>query len=214
MLNEVGQDLVFGRPDNEIILLTADGADGPIAGSKDCWPICIWDTALERPAGRLTGPAQRGQRRYRRYEAHMARRLFTSESVTEGHPDKIADQISDSVLDELLRQDPNSRVAVESLVTTGLVVVAGEVTTESYVEIPRIVRQRIIDIGYDSSTKGFDGGSCGVTIAIGQQSPDIAQGVDAAFETRTGESGRRARPAGRRRPGPDVRLRLQRDRRA
>ncbi len=87
----------------------------------------------------------------------MARRLFTSESVTEGHPDKIADQISDSVLDELLRQDPNSRVAVECLVTTGLVVVAGEVTTDSYVEIPRIVRQRIIDIGYDSSTKGFDG---------------------------------------------------------
>jgi S-adenosylmethionine synthetase len=118
----------------------------------------------------------------------MAGRLFTSESVTEGHPDKIADQISDSVLDELLRQDPNSRVAVECLVTTGLVVVAGEVTTESYVEIPRVVRERIINIGYDSSTKGFDGGSCGVEIAIGQQSPDIAQGVDVAFESRTGES--------------------------
>jgi S-adenosylmethionine synthetase len=118
----------------------------------------------------------------------MARRLFTSESVTEGHPDKIADQISDSVLDEMLRQDPNSRVAVECLVTTGLVVVAGEVTTESYVEIPRVVRERIIDIGYDSSTKGFDGGSCGVEIAIGQQSPDIAQGVDRAFESRTGEA--------------------------
>ncbi|MCW2810589.1 MAG: metK [Friedmanniella sp.] len=116
----------------------------------------------------------------------MARRLFTSESVTEGHPDKIADQISDSVLDELLRQDPHSRVAVEVLVTTGLVVVAGEVTTDSYVEIPKIVRQRVIDIGYDSSTKGFDGGSCGVSIAIGQQSPDIAQGVDTAFERRTG----------------------------
>src|SRR5215204_7477284 len=118
----------------------------------------------------------------------MTRRLFTSESVTEGHPDKIADQISDSVLDELLRQDPDSRVAVECLVTTGLVVVAGEVTTESYVEIPRVVRERIIDIGYDSSTKGFDGGSCGVSIAIGQQSPDIAQGVDLAVESRTGES--------------------------
>ena len=115
----------------------------------------------------------------------MPRRLFTSESVTEGHPDKIADQISDSVLDELLRQDPNSRVAVECLVTTGLVVVAGEVTTDSYVEIPGLVRQRIIDIGYDSSTKGFDGASCGVTIAIGQQSPDIAQGVDTAVETRS-----------------------------
>jgi S-adenosylmethionine synthetase len=115
-------------------------------------------------------------------------RLFTSESVTEGHPDKIADQISDSVLDELLRQDPESRVAVECLVTTGLVVVAGEVTTNSYVEIPGIVRQKVIDIGYDSSTKGFDGGSCGVTIAIGAQSPDIAQGVDTAFESRTGEA--------------------------
>jgi len=118
----------------------------------------------------------------------MAGRLFTSESVTEGHPDKIADQISDSVLDELLRQDPSSRVAVETLVTTGLVVVAGEVTTEAYAEIPSIVRRRILDIGYDSSTKGFDGASCGVSIAIGQQSPDIAQGVNDAFETRTGES--------------------------
>jgi S-adenosylmethionine synthetase len=118
----------------------------------------------------------------------MARRLFTSESVTEGHPDKIADQVSDAVLDALLAQDPRSRVAVECLVTTGLVVVAGEVTTESYVEIPRIVRQRVIDIGYDSSTKGFDGASCGVTVAIGQQSPDIAQGVDTAVETRSGES--------------------------
>ena len=118
----------------------------------------------------------------------MARRLFTSESVTEGHPDKIADQISDSVLDAMLTTDPNSRVAVECLVTTGLVVVAGEVTTEAYVEIPKIVRQRIINIGYDSSTKGFDGGSCGVSIAIGQQSPDIAQGVDTAVETRSGES--------------------------
>jgi S-adenosylmethionine synthetase len=116
----------------------------------------------------------------------MVRRFFTSESVTEGHPDKIADQISDSVLDELIGADPRSRVAVECLVTTGLVVVAGEVTTDSYVEIPKIVRQRIVDIGYDSSTKGFDGNSCGVTIAIGQQSPDIAQGVDAAYESRIG----------------------------
>ncbi|HZA05884.1 MAG TPA: methionine adenosyltransferase [Propionibacteriaceae bacterium] len=118
----------------------------------------------------------------------MAGRLFTSESVTEGHPDKIADQISDSVLDALLASDPQSRVAVESLVTTGLVVVAGEVTTEAYVEIPRIVRQRVVDIGYDSSTKGFDGTSCGVTVAIGQQSPDIAQGVDTAVERRSGDS--------------------------
>ncbi|GAA1431005.1 methionine adenosyltransferase [Microlunatus lacustris] len=118
----------------------------------------------------------------------MARRLFTSESVTEGHPDKIADQISDTVLDALLEQDPSSRVAVECLVTTGLVVVAGEVTTDSYVEIPGLVRQKVIDIGYDSSTKGFDGASCGVSIAIGQQSPDIAQGVDTAVESRTGSS--------------------------
>jgi S-adenosylmethionine synthetase len=118
----------------------------------------------------------------------MTRRYFTSESVTEGHPDKIADQVSDSLLDEFLAEDPQSRVAVECLVTTGLVVVAGEVTTDSYVEIPRIVRQRIVDIGYDSSTKGFDGNSCGVTIAIGQQSPDIAQGVDAAYESRIGSA--------------------------
>src|SRR3954453_1608279 len=118
----------------------------------------------------------------------MATRLFTSESVTEGHPDKIADQITDSLLDALLEQDPDSRVAVETLVTTGLVVVAGEVTTKAYVEIPRIVRDRILNIGYDSSTKGFDGGSCGVQVAIGAQSPDIAQGVDKALEGRSGES--------------------------
>ena len=116
----------------------------------------------------------------------MTGRLFTSESVTEGHPDKIADQISDSILDALLAQDPKSRVAVETLVTTGLVVVAGEVTTDAYVEIPKIVRQRIVEIGYDSSTKGFDGNSCGVSVAIGQQSADIAQGVNRAYEERTG----------------------------
>jgi S-adenosylmethionine synthetase len=115
-----------------------------------------------------------------------AARLFTSESVTEGHPDKICDQISDSILDAMLEQDPRSRVAVETMVTTGLVHVAGEVTTEAYVEIPRIVRERVMAIGYDSSTKGFDGGSCGVSISIGQQSPDIAQGVDDAYEARTG----------------------------
>jgi S-adenosylmethionine synthetase len=118
----------------------------------------------------------------------MATRLFTSESVTEGHPDKIADQISDSILDAMLEQDPDSRVAVETLVTTGLVVVAGEVTTKAYAEIPRIVRERILRIGYDSSTKGFDGASCGVQVAIGAQSPDIAQGVDKSYEGRAGES--------------------------
>jgi S-adenosylmethionine synthetase len=114
----------------------------------------------------------------------LARRLFTSESVTEGHPDKIADQISDAILDSLLKQDAASRVALETLVTTGLVVVAGEVTTGGYVEIPRIVRDTILEIGYDSSRKGFDGESCGVMVAVGPQSPDIAQGVDDAFEHR------------------------------
>ena len=113
-------------------------------------------------------------------------RLFTSESVTEGHPDKICDQISDSILDAMLEQDPHSRVAVETMVTTGLVHVAGEVTTEGYVDIPTIVRETVLDIGYDSSTKGFDGRSCGVEVSIGQQSPDIAQGVDTAYENRTG----------------------------
>jgi S-adenosylmethionine synthetase len=114
----------------------------------------------------------------------VTRRLFTSESVTEGHPDKIADQISDSILDALLAQDPKSRVAVETLITTGQVHVAGEVTTEAYADIPAIVRDRILDIGYDSSRKGFDGQSCGVSVSIGAQSPDIAQGVDTAYETR------------------------------
>ncbi|XVX21822.1 methionine adenosyltransferase [Actinomycetota bacterium] len=116
----------------------------------------------------------------------MAMRLFTSESVTEGHPDKICDQISDSILDAMLTDDPHARVAVETMVTTGLVHVAGEVTTSAYVEIPKIVRDTVLAIGYDSSTKGFDGLSCGVEVSIGQQSPDIAQGVDTAFESRTG----------------------------
>jgi S-adenosylmethionine synthetase len=111
-------------------------------------------------------------------------RLFTSESVTEGHPDKICDQISDSILDAMLAEDLRSRVAVETMVTTGLVHVAGEVTTSSYVDIPRIVRDTVLGIGYDSSTKGFDGNSCGVEISIGAQSPDIAQGVDDAYERR------------------------------
>jgi S-adenosylmethionine synthetase len=115
-------------------------------------------------------------------------RLFTSESVTEGHPDKICDQISDSILDALLAEDKHSRVAVETLVTTGLVHVAGEVTTSGYVDIPGIVRKRITDIGYDSSEVWFDGRSCGVEISIGSQSPDIAQGVDSAQETREGNS--------------------------
>jgi len=115
-------------------------------------------------------------------------RLFTSESVTEGHPDKICDQISDSILDDLLRQDPTSRVAVETLVTTGLVVVAGEVTTEGYAEIPEIVRRKLLDIGYNSSAIGFDGNSCGVSVSIGTQSPDIAAGVNNSIEARLGST--------------------------
>ncbi|MFF5440012.1 methionine adenosyltransferase [Streptomyces achromogenes] len=108
----------------------------------------------------------------------MSRRLFTSESVTEGHPDKIADQISDAVLDALLAQDPTARVAVETLITTGQVHVAGEVTTTAYADIAALVRETVLRIGYDSSKKGFDGASCGVSVSIGAQSPDIAQGVD------------------------------------
>ncbi|WP_308796609.1 methionine adenosyltransferase [Agromyces silvae] len=115
-------------------------------------------------------------------------RLFTSESVTEGHPDKICDQVSDSILDALLAVDPAARVAVETLVTTGLVHVAGEVSTSGYVEIPSIVRERVTSIGYNSSDVWFDGRSCGVSVSIGGQSPDIAQGVDDAFETREGSS--------------------------
>jgi S-adenosylmethionine synthetase len=115
-------------------------------------------------------------------------RLFTSESVTEGHPDKVADAISDSVLDELLRQDPTSRVAVETLVTTGMVVVAGEVTTEAYADVAQLARDRILEIGYDSSEKSFDGRSCGVLVSLGVQSPDIAQGVNHAEEERDGGS--------------------------
>ncbi|AFA73287.1 S-adenosylmethionine synthase MetK [Gordonia polyisoprenivorans VH2] len=117
-----------------------------------------------------------------------ASRLFTSESVTEGHPDKICDAISDSILDAILDQDPKARVAVETLVTTGQVHVAGEVTTSAYVDIPGIVRGKILDIGYDSSTKGFDGASCGVNVAIGAQSPDIAGGVFNSHENRSGIS--------------------------
>ncbi|CAL9672169.1 S-adenosylmethionine synthase (plasmid) [Streptomyces sp. enrichment culture] len=114
----------------------------------------------------------------------MSSRLFTSESVTEGHPDKIADRISDTVLDALLAQDPTARVAVETLITTGQVHVAGEVTTSAYADIPTLVREAVLDIGYDSSAKGFDGASCGVSVSIGAQSPDIAQGVDTAYEAR------------------------------
>ena len=118
----------------------------------------------------------------------MTKRLFTSESVTEGHPDKMADQISDAILDSLLSQDAKSRVAVETFITTGQVHVAGEVTTEGYADVMTIVRDTVLRIGYDSSEKGFDGNSCGVSLSIGQQSGDIAQGVDSAFEKRVASS--------------------------
>lgn len=116
------------------------------------------------------------------------RLLFTSESVTEGHPDKVCDRISDSILDAILTQDPHARVAVETMTTTGLVHVAGEVTTEAYVEIPQIIREEVLAIGYNSSRVGFDGASCGVSVSIDQQSPDIAGGVDRALEAREGSA--------------------------
>ncbi len=127
--------------------------------------------------------------------------LFTSESVTEGHPDKICDQISDGVVDALIEKDPHARVAVETLVKTGLAIVAGEVTTTAWVDIPKIVRSTICRIGYTDSSMGYDGNTCGVMVAIEGQSQDIARGVDEKNE----------QGAGRRRPGNDVRLRLRRD---
>src|SRR5258705_9031758 len=141
-----------------------------------------------RVQARLTpGTATLRRDRRTRKECEVARRLFTSESVTEGHPDKMADQISDTILDAMLKGDPHSRVAVETLITTGQVHVAGEVTTQTYVDIPGIIRDKILEIGYDSSAKGYDGASCGVSVSIGSQSPDIAQGVNDAFEYREGE---------------------------
>src|ERR1700747_692138 len=112
---------------------------------------------------------------------------FTSESVTEGHPDKIADQISDSVLDAVLGEDPNGRVACETLITTGLVVVAGEITPETYVDIPRLVRRKVAEIGYTRAKFGFDADTCGVVVAIDEQSPDIAQGIDHSYEEQHGD---------------------------
>ena len=145
----------------------------------------------------------------------MSSWTFTSESVTEGHPDKMADQISDSILDAMLDQDPMSRVACETFVTTGLAIVGGEITTKGYVDIPKIVRQTINDIGYNRESYGYDGNTVGVLVSLDEQSPDIAQGVDDSEEVRCGHPRRGpAQQAGRRRPGDDVRLRLRRDRRA
>jgi S-adenosylmethionine synthetase len=117
----------------------------------------------------------------------VSRSLFTSESVTEGHPDKLADQISDAILDAILTEDPHGRVACETLVTTGQVFIAGEISTTTYADIPRVVRDTILSVGYDSHDVGFDGNTCGVSVAIDEQSPDIAQGVDTAYESRIGE---------------------------
>ena len=207
VVNPVGNGLGFGTPDNEAVVYGTDGTVAQIPrGPKEALANVVWDLVvvnLDVSAGRQMSriPAQirdmplgfrgsatiapviRGPRRGN----DVARRLFTSESVTEGHPDKMADQISDTVLDAMIKDDPASRVAVETLITTGQVHVAGEVTTKTYVDIPGIIREKILEIGYDSSAKGYDGASCGVSVSIGSQSPDIAQGVNDAFEYREGE---------------------------
>ena len=136
----------------------------------------------------MKSPAQSLKRFPENSALQMAKRLFTSESVTEGHPDKIADAISDAVLDSLLSQDRSSRVACETLITTGQVHVAGEVTTDGFADVMTLVRETVLGIGYDSSDKGFDGNSCGVSVSIGSQSQDIARGVDHALEERSGSA--------------------------
>src|SRR5690625_1564801 len=151
------------RSESAVIIRTSDSSLGR--------PSPTVSEQHDRPFSRLPG-------------VHVSRRLFTSASVTEGHPRKISDQISDGILDALLAADPKSRVAVETLITTGQVHVAGEVTTTGYVDIPEIVRNTVLDIGYDSSVEGFDGTSCGVSVSSDAQAPDIAQGVDTAYESR------------------------------
>ena len=145
----------------------------------------------------------------------MTNWTFTSESVTEGHPDKMADQISDAILDAILAQDPSSRVACETMVTTGLCVVAGEITTSAYVDIPSIARKTINGIGYDRESFGYDGNTCGVMVALDEQSRRHRPGRRRLRRgpCRHRRRGRPARQAGRRRPGNDVRLRVRRDRR-
>ena len=163
----------FEHDTNAVVILGADGA--------------AQDDPPHRQAGRSPAPSSTP---YRQQGATVTRQwTFTSESVTEGHPDKMADQISDSILDAILAEDPMARVACETMVTTGLAIVAGEITTNAYVEIPQIVRETIKGIGYDRESVGFDGNTCGVITSIDPQSPDIAQGVDTALETRTGVSG-------------------------
>ena len=210
VVNDVSAGQVFGRPDNAVVVLGADGSVTDVPhGEQGRRRRRDLDngrvTAVPPASGLATRPGRQptvlpapvalppGEPRSRRPSTpptdpgstDVPRRLFTSESVTEGHPDKIADQISDSILDAMLAQDPRSRVAVETMITTGQVHIAGEVTTAGYVDIASIVRDTVLRIGYDSSRKGFDGASCGVSVSIGAQSPDIAQGVDTAYEART-----------------------------
>ena len=174
----------FAHDTNAVLIVGADGSEhrGRPCASKAEVAAAVVD-AIAQPATPDPPPTPTSQ------EPPMTRWTFTSESVTEGHPDKMADQISDAVLDAILAQDPMARVACETLLTTGLVVVAGEITTTAYVEIPKLVREVVTDIGYTSSDMGFDGRTCGVTVSIGAQSPDIAQGVDTALEVRSGTSG-------------------------
>ena len=166
----------FDHDTNAVTILALGRASHRRAADLESgrWPNAVLDRVRRPPR--------------RRAERHV-RTTFTSESVTEGHPDKMADQISDAVLDALLAGDPESRVACETLLTTGLVVVAGEVTTTTYVDIPALVRKTVCDIGYDNDAYGFNGRTCGVMVALDDQSPDIGQGVDAAFELRTGSGG-------------------------
>ncbi len=203
VVDDVRGGAVFGAEENQAVILGAYGGSRDVpSGTKTALAHAVWDEVaarldsgrpgrpgVDRPAGALLPPAivtADPRREKTRSTRHVTGRLFTSDAVTEGHPDKIADPTSHSVLDAMIRQDAHSRVAVETLLTTGLVVVAGEVTTTGYVDIKQIVRDRILTIGYDSSEKGFDGASCGVMVAIGGKSGDIAQGVDTGHESRTG----------------------------
>ena len=220
MVNDVSGGKVFGSPDNEAVVLDRDGgATGVPRGSKAALAHVIWDRGRVQVADALRRSGAAGYRdpdqQPRRTDTtrtgrHVTGRLFTSESVTEGHPDKIADQISDTVLDEMLRQDPKSRVAVETLLTTGLVVVAGEVTTSGYVDVKQVVRDRILEIGYDSLRQGL---RRPLLRRHGRHRRPVRRhrpGRRRRLRAPRRVLGRRARPAGRRRPGPDVRLRLRR----
>ena len=199
VVNRVGEGRAFGTEDNAAVVLASDGARPryPFGPKRAFWPTSCgtWlanngrAPTADRDLTRLPPDVVDRPNPTQGEHPVVTGRLFTSESVTEGHPDKIADQISDTVFDALLKEDPRSRVAVETLVTTGSVHVAGEVTTSAYADIPGLVREKILSIGYDSSKKGFDGGSCGVSVSIGAQSPDIAQGVDDAYEERHDHSG-------------------------